>query len=189
MQIKLTAAIAALLLGLAAEPARAQGFFVPYIGNNFGGDSACASLTDCEQKTLDLGVALGSQSGVAGFEADFGYARGFFGDTPDGGSSVGSFMANLILGAPAGPIRPYVVGGLGLIKSHVDFSTSSLASTSDNNLGWDMGVGVVVGTSHIGVRGDLRRFKTFGDLSLGPLPISGEPLQFWRASAGLFLGF
>ncbi len=189
MQKRLAAAIAALVLGLAAAPARAQGFLVPYLGNNFGGDSACASLTDCQQKTLNLGVAFGSQSGVAGFEADLGYARGFFGDTPTGGSSVGVFMANLIVGAPAGPVRPYVIGGVGLLKSHVDFTTSSLASTSNNNLGWDIGGGLIIGTSHIGVRGDLRRFKTFGDLSFGILPISGMPLQFWRASAGLFLGF
>jgi opacity protein-like surface antigen len=191
MQKILTATVATLLLWLVSSPAAAQGFVVPYVGNNFGGDSACSGLANCEEKTLNLGVALGSHSGMAGFEADLGYARGFFGDTPTGGSSVGLFMANLILGTPAsaGPIRPYLVGGIGLIKAHVDFTTSSLASTDDNNLGWDLGGGLVVGTSHLGVRGDIRRIKTFGDLSLGPLPVSDEPLQFWRATAGLFLGF
>jgi opacity protein-like surface antigen len=185
----LTITAAALLLSLAAAPARAQGFFVPYLGTNFGGDSECAELSGCAQKTLNFGVALGSHSGAAGFEADFGYARGFFGQTPEGNSSVALFMSNLVIGPAAGPVQPYVAGGIGLIKTHVDFNVSSLVSTSDNNLGWDVGGGLVIGTSHVGIRGDLRRFKTFGDLSLGPVPVSGAPLKFWRATAGLFLGF
>jgi opacity protein-like surface antigen len=189
VRTKLTMAAALLVALAAASPARAQGFLVPYLGYNFGGDSTCAGLTGCPEKTLNLGVALGSHSGAAGFEADLGYARGFFGDVPDGSTSLGVFMANLVVGPAVGPVRPYGAFGLGLIKTHVNFDVASLVSTSDNNFGWDIGGGLVIGTSHLGVRGDLRRFKTFGDLSLGILPISGEPLKFWRATAGLYLGF
>ncbi len=177
------------LFALAAPAARAQGFLVPYIGANFGGDSGCQRLSDCEEKTLNFGLALGSQAGIGGFEEDIGYARDFFGNTPDGGSSVLVLMSNLIFGVPVGPVRPYVVGGLGLIKSHVDFDVSSIVSTDDNNFGYDLGAGVKVGASRLGIRGDVRRFKTFGDVSLGGLPISGESLRFWRATAGLYLGF
>lgn len=179
-------AVLVVLLGLAAVPARAQGFFVPYLGTNFGGDSGCASLEGCEDKTLNLGFALGSHDGISGFEMDLGYARDFFGSTPEGGSSVLALTGNLVLGLPSGPVRPYVIGGIGLIKAHVD--VSSLVSADDNNFGWDIGGGLILGTSRVGVRGDLRRFKTFGDLSLGLLP-ENEPLEFWRATAGLFLGF
>jgi opacity protein-like surface antigen len=175
---------------LSAAPARAQGFIVPYIGANFGGDSGCQRLADCEEKTLNFGVALGSLGGPVGFEEDIGYARGFFGDIADGGSSVFVLMSNVMIGVPAGPIRPYVVGGLGLIKSHVDFDVSSLVSADDNNLGYDLGGGLTIAFGdHVGVRGDLRRFRTFGDVSLGGLPISGESLDFWRAAGGLYLGF
>jgi len=86
-------------------------------------------------------------------------------------------------------VRPYVVGGVGLIKSHVNFDVDSLVSTDGNNAGWDVGGGLVAGTSRIGLRGDIRRFKTFGELPLGFLPLGDDQLKFWRASVGLFLGF
>jgi Outer membrane protein beta-barrel domain len=188
---RIVTAIAALVfLALAPRPAQAQGgFLVPYLGANFGGDSGCQRLSGCKDKTLNYGVALGKMGAAGGFEEDIGYARNFFGETPDGGSSVLVLMSNLVLGPSVGPVRPYLVGGVGLIKSHVDFDVSSIVSTTDNNLGYDLGLGLTVGAGHLGVRGDLRRFKTFGDLSLGSLPISGESLNFWRATAGIYLGF
>ena len=41
--------------------------------------------------------------------------------------------------------------------------------------------------SHVGIRGDLRHFHTLQDMDL--LIFKGQKLDFWRASAGLVLGF
>ena len=56
-------------LAAAAGPAAADGYITPYLGYNFGGDSAnCATLTNCEEKHANFGVSLGSASGILGFE-------------------------------------------------------------------------------------------------------------------------
>src|SRR4051812_36453980 len=61
-------------LAAVAAPARADGFVTPYLGYNFGGDSAnCQSLTDCEEKHLNFGVSLMGTAAVIGFEEEIGY--------------------------------------------------------------------------------------------------------------------
>jgi len=42
---------------------------------------------------------------------------------------------------------------------------------------------------HIGVRGDVRRFKSFQDRDILGLSLSDEKLTFNRATAGLMLAF
>src|SRR5688572_19595916 len=97
--------LALMLLVLVSAPARADGFIVPFVGYNFGGDSGnCPSLTDCTEKRLNFGVAFGSMGPVVGFEQDISYARNFFGETPGAGNSVFSAMSNLLLGIGVGPV-------------------------------------------------------------------------------------
>ena len=40
---------------------------------------------------------------------------------------------------------------------------------------------------HVGIRGDLRQFRTMENVNL--LVFSSEKLDFWRASAGLAITF
>ena len=41
-------------------PAAAQGYFTPYVGYNFGGDSVnCVSLRNCDEKRTNLGISFG----------------------------------------------------------------------------------------------------------------------------------
>src|SRR6266576_712097 len=124
------------LLGSAAVPARAQGFISPFAGYNFGGDSAnCASLQNCEEKRLNLGVSVGTTHGIFGFEEDLAYAGEFFGKTPGGNNALLTVMSNVLMVLPAGPIRPYALIGLGLMRPHVQFDALSLALDT-NALGW-----------------------------------------------------
>jgi opacity protein-like surface antigen len=176
-------------IAAAAAPARAQGFVSPFLGFNFGGDQAanCVSLTNCEEKRLDWGVAFGSMSGVLGFEEEVGYSKDFFGKTGSGSNSVLTIMSNLMLIVPAGPVRPYGVIGLGLIRPHNEFNANGL-DLSDNALGYDIGGGVnIFLTRSVGIRGDLRHLHTLQDITLGVL--SNEKLDFWRGSAGLTFRF
>jgi opacity protein-like surface antigen len=178
--------LAAALFVLIAEPAHAEGFVTPFVGFNGGGDSAnCESLTNCQTARTNYGVALGAMGPVFGFEEDLSYAKNFFGDAPGTANSVFSAMSNLLVGVGVGPVRPYVVGGLGLIRPHV----SQLSFSADNNaFGYDLGGGVTgYFATHVGVRGDVRHFHTLQDVNV--LIFTGQKLDFWRASLGLALKF
>ncbi len=188
MRMTRLAVLATALLVAAAAPARADGYITPFYGFNFGGDSAnCVSLTNCQEKRTNLGVSLGSMGTVLGFEADFGYAKDFFGETPGADTSVLTFTTNVTVSVPVGPIRPYLVGGVGLIRPHASLSFSAL-SIDKNAFGYDLGGGInLLPTAHLGVRGDVRRFRTFKDMTL--FVFTGEKLDFWRGSIGLVLKF
>ena len=185
--IALAIATSVVLIG-SPGAAYAQGFIAPFIGFNFGGDSSnCASLGSCEEKRLNWGASLGTVNGVMGFEEEIGYASQFFGKTPGGDNAMLTLMSNLMVVIPAGPIQPYGVIGIGLMRSHAQFNTSSL-SLSNNSLGWDIGGGLNIFLAHsIGVRGDIRRLKTLQDVTLGVF--GNDKVEFWRASAGLVFRF
>ena len=183
---------AAILLAVTAAPALADGLVVPFLGFNFGGDSGsqCVSLTNCKEKRTNFGVSFISMGTVFGLEEDISYAKNFFGETPGQANSVFSAMSNLVIGPGTGPVRPYVVGGIGLIRPHVSSLAGSVTSfdTNKNAFGNDVGGGVtVLFGGKVGIRGDLRHFHTTQDVSL--LIFTGQKLDFWRASAGLALAF
>jgi opacity protein-like surface antigen len=171
-------------------PAAAQGFISPLLGYDFGDDSSCPAIAGCEDKNLNIGVGVGSLGPVLGLELDISYAKDFFGAGPGYASSVLTVMSNLIVGPEIGPVRPYVTGGLGLIKSHVSTDPVVLFDSSNNNFGWNIGGGVMVGLGeHFGVRGDIRHFHTFKDLEILNFPLSDTKLDFGRASAALVFRF
>jgi opacity protein-like surface antigen len=183
--------VAVALLLVVPSPASAGGFLIPFIGYNFGGDSGnCPTLTTCDERHMNFGASLGSMGSIFGFEEDISFAKNFFGDADGVDNSVFSAMSNLLIGVGVGPIRPYVVGGLGLVRSHVETSLQSVVGLTGGktSLGYDLGGGVtVLFAPHVGIRGDLRHFHTLQDVNL--LTFGGEKLDFWRASAGLALTF
>jgi opacity protein-like surface antigen len=71
-----------------------------------------------------------------------------------------TLMSNLMLVIPAGPIQPYGLIGLGLMRSHAQFNASSL-ELDKNSLGWDIGGGLNIFFGHtIGIHGDVRHLRT-----------------------------
>lgn len=187
---KAACVLAAFFVFAAPSAAQAQGFISPFIGFDFGGDSGCQTAGDCDDKNSNVGVAVGSLGGLVGGEFEFGYARDFFGDTPGLSSNVLTLMANLIVGPRIGAVRPYVLGGVGLFKTHVELTANDLLETDNNSFGWDIGGGLIIMFGeHVGVRGDLRRFSTFQERSILGIDISNERLSFQRAAAALVLAF
>jgi opacity protein-like surface antigen len=183
--------LAALTMWLtaAAVPAHAQGFISPFLGFDFAGDHAafCVSLLNCEERRLDWGVAFGAMGNGLGFEEEIAYSPDFFGKTAGAESSVLTLMSNLMLIVPAGPIRPYGIIGVGLIRPHNKFDANAL-DLSNNEFGWDIGGGINIFLTHgFGLRGDIRHLHTFEDVTLGVL--TNEKLDFWRGSAGLTFRF
>ena len=182
-----TVALALVFAAAAARPAWADGFLSPFIGFNFGGDSGanCASFSNCEDKRLNWGVALGATSGILGFEEEIAYAKNFFGETAGADNSVLTLMSNILVVVPAGPVQPYGLLGIGLIRPH--FSTSNL-SLDQNTLGYDIGGGVNLFFTHgVGLRGDVRHLHTLQDVTLGVF--NNERIDFWRGSLGLTFRF
>ena len=185
-----TSALAAVLVIGAARAASAESFISPFIGYNFGGDSGCPEISNCENKTRNLGVSFGSIGNVLGAEAEFSFIDNFFGESPTTSSNVLTFMGNVMLAPKFGVIQPYGVIGLGLIKSHAEVSLNELVETDNNHFGWDIGAGIIgYFGPHFGVRGDIRYFHAFQDLEILGLSIADTKLDFGRASGGVVFRF
>jgi opacity protein-like surface antigen len=178
-----------LTLGLPA-PSAAQAFVSPLIGYDFGDDSRCPEITGCEDKNLNIGVGIGTLGSFVGFELDISYAKDFFGAAPGYSSSVLTLMSDIIVGPQIGPVRPYATGGIGLIKSHISVDAAALLDSSNNDVGWNIGGGLMVFLGeNVGVRGDIRHFHAFQDLEILSIPLSDTKLDFGRASAALVFRF
>ena len=185
-----TSALAALFLVSATSPASAQAYISPFIGYNFGGDSGCPEISNCEDKQRNLGVSFGSIGSVLGSELEFSYIDNFFGETPGVSTSVLTLMGNFMLAPKFGVVQPYGVIGLGLIKTHAEVTVGGLLDSDNNHFGWDIGGGVIgYFGDHFGVRGDLRYFHAFQDLEILGLPIADEKLDFGRLSGGVVFKF
>lgn len=189
--------VLAVALVLAARAAQADGFVSPFIGVNFGGDAG-TTLSDAvkDSSKVNVGVAIGYMGGgVFGIEEDIAYSPNFFGNGgPIDSSNVVTAMSNLIVGLPFGGqrgagFRPYVSGGVGLLRQRVD-TIGSLVSFSAGNFGYDVGGGFMgYFSDHVGLRGDLRYFRNFAKTDDNAFGITPGPFNFSRASAGLLVRF
>lgn len=173
------------------RPSLAQGFVSPFLGYNFGGDASCPEVTNCNDKHSNYGVAFGALGSVVGFEAEFGRTSDFRSNsTTLQTTNVLTFMTNFMLAPKFGPIQPYGVAGVGLMRTSLD---SAGANTDENQIGYDLGGGLIgFFSSHVGVRGDLRYFHSFQvlDLSKFPnFPASNNKLDFGRVALALVFKF
>jgi opacity protein-like surface antigen len=189
-EVSMRIAVLGLLLLLGgATASSAQGFVSPFIGYDFSGDSGCPEISGCEDKNLNLGVAVGSLGAFFGTELEFSYASDFFGEVEGVSSSVLTLMGNVMLAPRFGPVQPYALAGVGLVKTNVELT--DLLESNNNHFGWDLGGGLIgFFGDHIGIRGDVRYFHAFQNLSvLGLAALEGTKLDFGRASAGLVFRF
>src|SRR5262249_8523076 len=110
--------VAAAFIGIVfvASPSRADTLFVPWLGANTGNENVSG--------VIDFGASVGTMvGGVIGVDFDFGYSPDFFGNGLN--SHVLTTMGNVTVGIPfdrghAAGIRPYLTGGIGLIRASID---------------------------------------------------------------------
>jgi opacity protein-like surface antigen len=199
MRRRLSMTIAALALAFAPSAAWADGYFVPFIGANFGGDvGRPLSETVDERNRMTFGFGVGGMAGgIFGAEFDFGYTHNFY--ASDGTvvtkSNLITAMPALVIGIPiggqSGPgIRPYLLAGAGLLRRDLDFDT--LDSLSRNDWGYTVGGGVMgYFSDRVGLRADLRYFRNFkvDDIDITDVDVEPGTFNFGRASIGLLLRF
>ncbi len=190
---------AMLALALWPSVASADGYFVPFVGANFGGDvGRPLGVVVKDRNPTTFGVGIGSMgAGVFGVELDLGYTSRFYPDTAavTGGNNLLTIMPALVLGVPIGGqrgpgVRPYVVAGVGLVRRNVDFG--SLNGLSVNDLGYTFGGGLMIFLAdHVGVRGDVRYVRNFqiDEISLAGVSFEQGTFNVGRASAGLVFRF
>jgi len=182
---------------LAPVPARADTLLTPFFGVNFGGDAGKEFSEAFDTSQYNWGASITFMGGgVFGFEGDFGFSPDFYGKTDLGGSNVFTATGNLVIGIPFGGqhgfgVRPYGVVGAGLLKSASDFGTA-ITDIDESSVTWSAGGGVLVffGSS-MGIRADVRYFRTFDDLEILGIPIAESPgkVDFTRGSLGFVLRF
>jgi hypothetical protein len=200
---KVIIAAAVVLSASAAAPrnASADWLLTPFLGSTFGGNANIADVSgssfsnEFEQK-VNYGASLAWMgAGIVGFEVDFGYSPNFFGATDSasfdliGDGNVTTAMGNLVVGAPLGPVRPYASGGIGLIASRVDNPSQFFTKASTNDLGMDVGGGVMFLGGNVGVRGDLRYFRSLNNNDANSVDFSLGDFRFWRGSVGVTFKF
>ena len=194
---------------LAAAPrnASADWTLTPFIGTNFSGSAdvnnpaAGTTFNHTFEHKLDYGVSIaGMGGGIFGGEIDFGYSPNFFETSPgrngidfSNDSNVTTLTANLIVGAPIGgyaQIRPYAVGGVGLIRTKVQDVGGFFDVSSKNDFGFDVGAGVMGFFSpNVGLRGDFRYFRSFQGSSDNITTLGLSSFHFWRGSLGVSFKF
>ena len=186
----------------AAMPSRASAdwLFTPFIGATFGGDAEVGGTGDDFknkfERRLSYGATLGYMGhGILGVEADFGYSPNFFRADDNnkninlvGDGNVTTLMGNLVIGGSHGPVRPYVSGGVGLLKSKVD-SASQFFDASRNDFGYDLGAGLGFFGGNVGLRGDVRYFRSLQNDDGSAVDFSLGNFKFWRGTLGVTFKF
>ena len=166
--------LAAMVAAIPAS-AHAETYFNPWLGVFFGNDKPPIQAGD-EKGFTSFGAMVGDTGSKTGFELEFGYSPNFYGKATD------NYVLDLMPGLTAGPqigrgtfsMRPYGAGGVGLLRT-------SVPGASSNNFGFNVGGGVFAWFStHVGVRGDVRYFRTLNGDNLGNF-------KFTRVHIGLLL--
>ena len=201
--LSLIPALVVVMLG-ASAPASADWLFTPYLGINFGGAANFGDVGDVEdefeRKSTFGGTLTFMGGGIVGFDLDFAVAPNFFeittgdADFDFGDGNLTTIMGNLVLGAPiggqsGGGARPYASGGIGLIRSRVDFS-DLFDNISTSQLGVNAGGGVYVFfNDRIGLRGDVRYFRSLQDDEGDDDRLGFSDFDFWRGTIGVTFRF
>lgn len=183
-------ALALIIVMVTAADARAQGYISPMYGFNFGGVSGCPELPGCTDDQRTFSLAAGGFGRIFGGEAEVAYTPDFFGEAAGLSSRTLTVMGNVMLGPKAGPVRPYILAGAGIMRPHFELRTASVLTMDDTVLGYAIGGGVFAFLGdHFGVRFDLRYLHSFPDVIIAGVPLPSEKLNYSRISAGFVIQF
>ena len=189
---------AVLVLCFAAAPATAgEKQIRPFVGVMFDGSTTFVDNDNAVGKSHGLigvsGIWLGE---VVGVEADLAHVPGFFQAGARGlvlDSRLTTLMGNVVVAAPARKtqygLRPYFVGGAGLLWIHVN-STFGVFPLAETFAAIDVGGGVHgFITNRVGVGWDVRRISSISKAEEGGISFGRKDVSFWRASMALVIRY
>jgi hypothetical protein len=166
----------------------------PFAGVTFGGGTTLQDLENAAgHPRVVAGIGGALLGDVIGIEADFGHVPGFFehGDRHlVSRSGVTTLTGNVVIGVPRHmttyTLRPYFVGGFGLVHARVD-DLNDVFPVRKTLPAVDVGGGVTGFLSNrIGLSWELRYFRSVGGhVDPSALSVLPEQLSFWRASMAL----
>ncbi len=188
----------ALLLCITPDAA-ADWLIIPHVGVVFGGNTTIVDLDQgAGSRTFTLGGSVAwLTDGIIGLEADVAHTSRFFerGSSADlvlasGVTTVtGSVIVAVPLAVTRESLRPYLVGGVGLLHANSD-DVAGVLSFDSNLLAMNVGGGVIgFITPFTGVRFDLRHFRNLAPDGSATTTSGGTRLSFWRASAGVVIAY
>jgi hypothetical protein len=171
----------------------------PFLGLTFAGDT---TIVDLEEAADDVHLALGGSVSwigeILGVEADFGFVPGFFnGDREEAivrSSAVTTLTGNVVVALPRRmtqyTLRPYIAGGVGLMRVSKD-EFRDVSSLTLNVMTIDIGGGATGFLSEtVGLNWDLRYFRNITgapDPDNPGLSFGAPRLSFWRLTMGVVL--
>ena len=188
------AAVAALLCGLPPAPAFADFLVSPYFAWTRNGDTD--RWPPGGGATAD--VTIGNWFTVGG---DVGYAAGYFDPADDALDLIASSHVLTVTGHAGviyrpnndddARVMPYATAGFGWMRQDAR-DREGLASVTRNDPSLHFGGGVyLMFTEYLGVRADLRNFRSLRDPFENPDPIVADldRVSFWRVSLGAVIRF
>jgi hypothetical protein len=171
----------------------------PFLGLTFAGDT---TILDPEEAAGDVHLALGGSASwigeILGFEGDFGFVPGFFNGDAESpfvrSSSVTTLTGNVVIALPRSmtqyTLRPYIAGGVGLMRVSKD-EFQDVGSLTLHVMTIDVGGGATGFLSEtVGLNWDLRYFRNITgapDPDNPGLSFGAPRLSFWRLTMGVVL--
>ena len=164
----------------------------PFIGATYGGSTTYNIVQLFPPKAHFVFGASGMLLGeVFGLEGDFGHTSGFFQDSNNPfvtDSGVTTTTGNIVVALPRHlaeyTLRPYIVGGAGVMHINIDYQQTSVTSATLKAM--DLGAGVTgFLTKRLGVSWDVRYFRSIDRSIESGQSVGPEHLSFWRASMAL----
>lgn len=185
--------LACCAIAVGAADTHAEILVIPFLGGTFKAQTTLPlfDITAIEPYALSPTVVMGVAGmwlgpGVLGLEGELAYAPRFFnleGRPALVGSHLTTVTGNLVVTAPLSltreSLRPYLVGGLGLLRARVT-DLISIDPVDRDLLGMSLGGGVIgMVSDRTGLRFDLRQLRSLGDVRL----------SYWRATAGVAIRY
>ncbi len=190
----------AFLVFLWAPPATASAdwLITPFLGTSFASEATFLIFEEGAGRRITLGASVSLLGdGIFGFEAEVAHTPRFFeGNDPLGlvlTSRVTTVSGSVIVAAPLAltreSLRPFLVGGLGLMQARSKHA-AGLFPVDENLLAVNIGVGAIgFVTERSGLRFDVRHFRAITGAG-GPFARPGTSrLSFWRAAAGVAIRY
>ena len=175
-------ATAAMLMLLLPATSRAQGFVSGSAGINSGGGTL-------GNEPATFGFGVGALGGLVGAEFDVTFTPDFFTESAVvGDNRVTTAMGNVLIGPKIGAVRPYAVGGLGLMRFSAD-GPFGVGNFDRNDVAMNVGGGLMAFiTPAVGIRGDVRYFRNLND-NEEEFGIDFDQFDYWRSTVGVVFRF